>query len=91
MKMWKVYRQTDRQTDDGNRWSEKLTWAFSSGELKIKNYIPACPNKPVKFWLSTNIDPTNENYSTTASSNRIPDFLYFAKYTRINYWRKSIP
>ena len=24
--------QTDRQTDD--RWSEKLTWAFSSGELK---------------------------------------------------------
>ena len=49
MKMWKVYRQTDRQTDrrmdrrtdgrtDGqttdDRWSEKLTWAFSSGELK---------------------------------------------------------
>ena len=26
--------QTDRQTDDGRRWSEKLTWAFSSGELK---------------------------------------------------------
>ena len=26
---WKVYRQT---TDD--RWSEKLAWAFSSGELK---------------------------------------------------------
>ena len=25
--------QTDRQT--GDRWSEKLTWAFSSGELKI--------------------------------------------------------
>ena len=36
---------------------------------KLKNYIPACPNKPVKFWLSTNIDPTNENYSTAASSN----------------------
>ena len=37
MKMWKVYRQTDgptdRQTTD-DRWSEKLTWAFSSGELK---------------------------------------------------------
>ena len=32
MKMWKVYRQTDRQTDD--RWSEKLTWAFSSGKVK---------------------------------------------------------
>ena len=30
----KVYRQTDRQTDDGR--SEKLTWAFSSGELKTK-------------------------------------------------------
>ena len=28
MNMWKVYRQTD------DRWSEKLTWAFSSGELK---------------------------------------------------------
>ena len=25
--------QTDRQTDDGRRWSEKLTWAFSSDEL----------------------------------------------------------
>ena len=27
-------RHTDRQTDDGRRRSEKLTWAFSSGELK---------------------------------------------------------
>ena len=37
MKMWKVYRRTDRQTDrrTDDRWSEKLTWAFSSGELKI--------------------------------------------------------
>ena len=33
MKMWKVHNQQDRQTMD-NRWSEKLTWAFSSGELK---------------------------------------------------------
>ena len=50
MKMWKVYRQTDRRTDgrtDGrtdrqttdDRWSEKLTWAFSSGELIKINYI----------------------------------------------------
>ena len=37
--MWKVYRQTDGWTD---RWrmtarqSEKLTWAFSSGEIKSK-------------------------------------------------------
>ena len=29
-------RQTDRQTTD-DRWSEKLTWAFSSGELKMKS------------------------------------------------------
>ena len=43
MKMWKVYRQTVRQKDgrtDGqtkdNRRSEKLTWAFSLGELKMK-------------------------------------------------------
>ena len=28
--------QTDRQTTD-DRWSEKLTWAFSSGELKMKH------------------------------------------------------
>ena len=46
MKMWRVYIQTDGQTDgwtDGwtkrqttdSRWSEKLTWAFSSVELKI--------------------------------------------------------
>ena len=31
MKMWKVYGQTDRQTDGR---SEKLTWTLSSGELK---------------------------------------------------------
>ena len=30
-------RQTDRQTND--RWSEKLTWAFSSGELKGKRSL----------------------------------------------------
>ena len=38
MKMWNVYRQadgrTDRQTRD-DRWLEKLTWAFSLGELKM--------------------------------------------------------
>ena len=34
MKMWKVYRRTDRQTTD-NRRSEKLTWAYSSGERTI--------------------------------------------------------
>ena len=32
-KIGKVYRRTDRQTTDERR-SEKLTWAFSSGELK---------------------------------------------------------
>ena len=35
--------QTDRQTTD-NRWSEKLTWAFSSGELKSEQaHIPHAP------------------------------------------------
>ena len=33
MKLWKDYRRTDRQTTD-DRWSEKLIWSFSSGELK---------------------------------------------------------
>ena len=37
MKMWKVYGRTDGRTDrQTDRWSEKLTWAFSSGELKTK-------------------------------------------------------
>jgi hypothetical protein len=36
MKMWKVYDSDDRQLTD-KFWSEKLTWAFGSGELKIKN------------------------------------------------------
>lgn len=38
MKMWKVYKQTDGQTDSqktDKMWSDKLPWAFSSGELKI--------------------------------------------------------
>ena len=35
MKMWKVYGRTDRQTTD-DRWSEKLTSAFSLGELKTQ-------------------------------------------------------
>ena len=36
MKMWKVYRRTDGRTDrqtTDDRWSEKLTWAFSSVAL----------------------------------------------------------
>ena len=41
MKMWKLYRQTDGQTDrriDRRRakWSENLSWAFRSDELKNK-------------------------------------------------------
>ena len=34
LKMWKVDRQTDRQTTVKN-WSAKLTWAFRSGDLKM--------------------------------------------------------
>ena len=33
MNMLKVYRRTERQTTD-DRWTEKLTWDFISGELK---------------------------------------------------------
>ena len=47
MKLWKVYRRTDRQTTD-DRWSEKLTWAFSSGELKTHN-LPS--ENWVKTWI----------------------------------------
>ena len=42
---WKSKRFTDRRTDGrtdsqttDNRWSEKLTWAFSSGELKTYDF-----------------------------------------------------
>ena len=43
LKIWKVYRRTDRRTDrhtTDNRRSEKLTWAFSSGELKTLKKNP---------------------------------------------------
>ena len=41
-------RQTDRQTTE-DRWSEKLNWAFSSGELKRINLIFS-----VKGWFLSN-------------------------------------
>ena len=47
LKMWKVYRGTDRQKTD-NRRSEKLTWAFSSGELHIVA-IHQCLHMSEKF------------------------------------------
>ena len=40
MKMWKVDDSEndngDKTTDNGQFWSEKLTWAFGSGEQKTK-------------------------------------------------------
>ena len=44
LKTWKVYRWTDRQTTH-NSWSEKLTWAFSPGEL-IKTNTPPLSENP---------------------------------------------
>ena len=39
-------RQTDRRTDSQTTGDQKkLTWAFSSGELKTKSYFQAIP-----FW-----------------------------------------
>ena len=34
MKMWKVYNNANDDNDNG-LWSEKLTWAYGSGELKM--------------------------------------------------------
>jgi hypothetical protein len=50
----KVYRQTDRQTDGttDNRRSEKLTWAFSSGELKKGQNSSKRGQNGMKFYLS---------------------------------------
>ena len=50
-KSWKcekfIDRQTDRKTTD-NRWSKKLTRAFSSGELKIKQVAHGPHGSPEK-------------------------------------------
>ena len=35
LRRWKCEKFTDRQNDERQRWSEKLIWAFSSGELKM--------------------------------------------------------
>ena len=43
MKIWKVYDNDNDDNDDGQLtdkfWSEKVTWAFGSGELKIGESI----------------------------------------------------
>ena len=46
-KMWKVYRRTERQKDRTDRWSEKLTWAYISGEQKKKSIC--CFKRSHKF------------------------------------------
>ena len=52
--------QTDRQTTN-DRWSEKLTWAFSSGELKITKDAEPTSNQPLVImsrwakWRWTNV------------------------------------
>ena len=49
MKLWKVVRRTDKRSDRrtaDDRWSEKLTWVFSSGELKRVSR----PNRGWVFW-----------------------------------------
>ena len=70
MKMCKVYRQTDRQTTD-NRWSEKLTWAFSSGELKSMS--DAAVGNQVKVVCSQvcgNIRKTSKSYAKISLDGR---------------------
>ena len=42
IKMWKVYGQTDTRTTNDRR-SEKLTWAFGSGELKRGSVLKEYP------------------------------------------------
>ena len=66
MKMWKVYRRTNRQTDGqtdrqttDDRWSEKLTWAFSSGELKTIGLMEIL--KILKFWKLKPIHTQNNS------------------------------
>ena len=44
MKMWKVYDNDGQQT---NFWSEKLTWAFGSGELKKSE--SSCRNYQIRL------------------------------------------
>ena len=65
LKIGKVYGLTDGQKTD-DRWSEKLTWAFSSGELK----------EPVNLSHLVIINQTkqswNVEWTTLALQTRIP-------------------
>ena len=41
--------QTDRRTTE-NMWSEKLTWAFSSGELKNLRWVTVYYSQTIVLW-----------------------------------------
>jgi hypothetical protein len=70
--------QTDRRTTD-NRWSEKLTWAFSSGELKSYQIIGLTFSLPkvhlvqqlLLLWRRTVFDLRIEQQFWAAHSQRI--------------------
>ena len=58
---WKCEKFTDRQTDGqtngqttDDRWSEKLTWAFSSGELKSLSHSHIVYN--LKFFVHLKVE-----------------------------------
>ena len=84
MKMWKVYRQTDRRTDiqtTDNRWSEKLTWAFSSDELKTIKQLSIDLQPMTSKWRT---DPSWPTWALVSLSSAFFSFLWMLFISFIN-------
>ena len=70
--MWRVYRQMDRRTTD-NRRSEKLTWAFRSGELKSENTLSTFKVSFLKTCKNVSFLRTHRTILTKISHNTYSD------------------
>ena len=100
MKMWKVYSRTDRQTDGqttDDRWSEKLTWAFSSGELKTtdKNfYLSFIIMLSDSSWinLSSNAFSGSSSFTNCKTSSLCFNecIIYITVHAFLIYWQYKL-
>ena len=80
LKMWKVYRHTDRQTDrqmTDNRQSEKLTKAFSSGELIKTQWLKIMKSKLSNLVINLHKYQSNQKNQTSSVSMH---YKYTCKY-----------
>ena len=82
MKMWKVYRQRDRRTDDKR--SEKLTWAVSSDELKNQQqqnkhaHGPNCWTANLRniSWSATSLSKTMIMHACWSKEKKVKTIHY---------------